>query len=54
MLAQGRGSGGVAGFAKRGVPVHLEDRGSETFLSYPANPEIGSKPAPHVAETERA
>jgi carbon monoxide dehydrogenase subunit G len=39
----GEGSGGVAGFAKGGAQVHLQDRGAETFLSYTANAEIGGK-----------
>ncbi len=39
----GKGSGGVAGFAKGGAKVELEDRGAETLLKYTANAEIGGK-----------
>ncbi|WP_435257331.1 CoxG family protein [Thioclava sp. FR2] len=40
---QGEGSGGVAGFAKGGAEVFLEDRGSETLLRYDAKADIGGK-----------
>lgn len=39
----GEGSGGVAGFAKGGAVVTLEDRGSETLLSYNAHADVGGK-----------
>jgi len=39
----GQGSGGVAGFAKGGAVVELEDRGGETLLRYNAKAEIGGK-----------
>lgn len=39
----GEGSGGVAGFAKGGADVTLEDRGAETLVSYRAKAEIGGK-----------
>ena len=40
---RGEGSGGVAGFAKGGATVTLEDRGAETLLSYTATAEVGGK-----------
>jgi len=40
---QGEGSGGVAGFAKGGAVVTLEDRGAETLLSYNAHADVGGK-----------
>lgn len=40
---QGEGSGGVAGFAKGGAVVTLEDRGAETLLSYTASADVGGK-----------
>jgi len=40
---KGEGNGGVAGFAKGGAEVHLEDRGAETLLTYTAKAEIGGK-----------
>ena len=40
---QGEGSGGVAGFARGGAVVTLEDRGTETLLSYNASAEVGGK-----------
>ena len=40
---QGEGSGGVAGFAKGGAVVTLEDRGAETLLSYNASADVGGK-----------
>lgn len=39
----GEGNGGVAGFAKGGAVVVLEDRGDETLLRYDAKAEIGGK-----------
>jgi uncharacterized protein len=40
----GEGSGGVAGFAKGGAVVSLEDAGAgETILHYEANSQIGGK-----------
>ena len=39
----GEGSGGVAGFAKGGAVVTLEDRGAETLLSYNATADVGGK-----------
>lgn len=39
----GEGNGGVAGFAKGGATVTLEDRGGETLLRYEAKAEIGGK-----------
>jgi uncharacterized protein len=39
----GEGSGGVAGFAKGGAVVTLEDRGHETLLSYTAHADVGGK-----------
>ena len=40
---KGEGSGGVAGFAKGGAVVTLEDRGAETLLIYTASAEVGGK-----------
>ena len=39
----GEGQGGVAGFAKGGADVTLEDRGEETLLIYTAKAEVGGK-----------
>ncbi|MGI9394457.1 MAG: SRPBCC family protein [Boseongicola sp.] len=39
----GQGNGGVAGFAKGGADVELEDRGDETLLKYTAKADIGGK-----------
>ena len=39
----GAGSGGVAGFAKGGAVVTLEDRGPETMLRYQASADVGGK-----------
>ena len=39
----GEGSGGVAGFAKGGAMVTLEDRGDGTLLSYNASADVGGK-----------
>lgn len=39
----GEGNGGVAGFAKGGATVTLEDRGAETLLRYEAKADIGGK-----------
>jgi carbon monoxide dehydrogenase subunit G len=40
---RGEGSGGVAGFAKGGARVTLEDRGAETLLRYQASADVGGK-----------
>ena len=40
---KGEGSGGVAGFAKGGAVVTLEDRGTETLLRYEASADVGGK-----------
>lgn len=40
---QGEGAGGVAGFAKGGAVVTLEERGTETLLSYTATADVGGK-----------
>lgn len=40
---RGEGAGGVAGFAKGGATVTLEDRGTETLLSYTASADVGGK-----------
>jgi len=39
----GEGQGGVAGFAKGGAEVNLEEDGSETILSYKATAQVGGK-----------
>ena len=39
----GEGSGGVAGFAKGGATVTLEEVGGETVLTYEARADIGGK-----------
>ena len=39
----GEGSGGVAGFAKGGATVRLEEDGSATILSYDVKAQIGGK-----------
>lgn len=39
----GQGSGGIAGFAKGGAVVRLEERGAITVLSYEATADIGGK-----------
>lgn len=39
----GEGQGGVAGFARGGADVTLEDRGEETLLTYTAKAEVGGK-----------
>ncbi len=39
----GEGNGGVAGFAKGGAVVTLEERGEETLLRYEARADIGGK-----------
>jgi uncharacterized protein len=40
---KGEGQGGVAGFAKGGAVVTLEDRGAETLLTYTASADVGGK-----------
>jgi carbon monoxide dehydrogenase subunit G len=39
----GEGQGGVAGFAKGGARVHLEDDGDDTRLSYEVHAQVGGK-----------
>lgn len=39
----GTGNGGIAGFAKGGADVTLEDKGGHTLLKYKATAEIGGK-----------
>ncbi|PHP67213.1 carbon monoxide dehydrogenase [Zhengella mangrovi] len=39
----GEGNGGIAGFARGGATVKLEDRGDETLLRYEATADIGGK-----------
>ena len=39
----GEGNGGIAGFARGGATVQLEDLGEETRLRYEATAEIGGK-----------
>ena len=39
----GEGNAGVAGFAKGGAEVTLEERGAETLLSYEARADVGGK-----------
>ena len=39
----GEGSGGIAGFAKGGADVELEEDGDETVLKYTANADVGGK-----------
>jgi carbon monoxide dehydrogenase subunit G len=39
----GEGQGGVAGFAKGGAEVSLEDDGGETVLKYTATAQVGGK-----------
>jgi len=39
----GEGQGGVAGFAKGGAEVTLEEDGTETILRYSANAQVGGK-----------
>ena len=39
----GEGQGGVAGFAKGGATVKLNEEGGDTILSYTANAEVGGK-----------
>ena len=41
----GEGSGGVAGFAKGGATVKLEDKDGGTLLKYDVDAQIGGKPA---------
>ena len=40
---RGEGSGGVAGFAKGGATVTLEDLGQDTMLRYTASADVGGK-----------
>ena len=40
---RGEGAGGVAGFAKGGAVVTLDDRGQETLLTYTASADVGGK-----------
>ena len=40
---RGEGSGGVAGFAKGGAVVTLEDLGQDTMLRYTASADVGGK-----------
>jgi carbon monoxide dehydrogenase subunit G len=39
----GEGQGGVAGFAKGGAEVNLEEDGDETILTYKATAQVGGK-----------
>ena len=39
----GEGQGGVAGFAKGGANVHLDDQGDGTLLKYVVNAQVGGK-----------
>lgn len=39
----GEGNGGIAGFAKGGADVELEDMGGETILRYNAKADVGGK-----------
>jgi carbon monoxide dehydrogenase subunit G len=39
----GEGQGGVAGFAKGGAKVRLDDAGSDTLLSYEVHAQVGGK-----------
>ena len=39
----GEGQGGVAGFAKGGAKVHLEDAGAGTLLRYEVHAQVGGK-----------
>jgi carbon monoxide dehydrogenase subunit G len=39
----GEGQGGVAGFAKGGAKVHLEEDGAGTLLRYEVNAQVGGK-----------
>lgn len=40
---KGEGSGGLAGFAKGGADVELEEQGSKTLLRYKASADVGGK-----------
>ena|SRR5260221_13617873 len=40
---QGEGSGGVAGYAKGGARVHLQEAGDSTMLTYEVEAQIGGK-----------
>ncbi|NDV86411.1 carbon monoxide dehydrogenase [Aurantimonas aggregata] len=39
----GEGKGGIAGFAKGGADVRLEEDGAETILTYDVNAQVGGK-----------
>ncbi|MEM9330420.1 MAG: carbon monoxide dehydrogenase subunit G [Pseudomonadota bacterium] len=39
----GEGNGGIAGFAKGGADVELEEEGAETILRYTAKADVGGK-----------
>ena len=39
----GEGKGGIAGFAKGGADVRLEEEGGETLLSYDVKAQVGGK-----------
>ena len=39
----GEGQGGVAGFAKGGAKVHLDDDGADTLLCYEVHAQVGGK-----------
>lgn len=39
----GEGKGGIAGFAKGGADVRLDEDGAETVLSYDVNAQVGGK-----------
>lgn len=39
----GEGKGGIAGFAKGGADVHLQEDGNETILTYKVDAQIGGK-----------
>lgn len=42
-VISGKGNGGVAGFAKGGAKVRLEDRGDDTLLIYEVEAAVGGK-----------
>jgi len=43
LTISGEGKGGVAGFAKGGVDVHLAEDGAQTVLTYLAKAQVGGK-----------